>query len=91
MKHKVKVISIEPTNSEGKTVALATIEIPNVAKIFGIKVIKGDVSLYCSPPTFPYFQDGIRKWTMAVVFERKLWKDLEERILKLYKEKYQGE
>jgi len=86
MRYKVKVINVEPTNSDNKVKALATIEINNILKIFGIKIIQGDNSLYCSPPTSPYYQDGIKKWVTSVIFEKKLWREIERDILRKYKD-----
>jgi len=84
--YKVKVLDVQPTDGAGKVKALATVEIPKIAKVYGVKVMQGEESLYCSPPTFPFYEDGMKKWTNAVIFERELWKGLESEILKKYEE-----
>lgn len=81
----VKLISLEPTNSDGKVKAVATIEIPNIAKIFGIKVMQGGQSFYCVPPTTLYHERGAKKWSNVVIFEKPLWIEIQDMILTEYR------
>ena len=88
---QVKVINVEPTTNSGKTKALATIQIPNLCKIYGIKVLQGDRALYCTTPTQTIYEDGIKKWTPLIVFDRPIWDKIQEEILKIYKEGERGD
>jgi len=80
---EIKVLSIEPTK-DNKIKAIASIEIPHVAKIFGIKILQGDNSLYCHAPTQSYYQNGIKRWSNVILFEKKLWERIEEKVIQEY-------
>jgi len=66
--------------------AIATIELVGIAKIYGIKVVEGDRGPYCVPPNQSYLENGLRKWTNILTFERELWKEIQNNILKRYEE-----
>lgn len=83
---KFKITNLELTNSGGKIKAIATIEIPNIARVFGIKIMEGEYSLYCAAPTQAYYIDGIKKWSSVIVFEKSIWDKMEEEILEKYEE-----
>ena len=66
--------------------AIATIQLVGIAKIYGIKVVEGDRGPYCVPPNQSYLENGLRKWTNVLTFERELWKQIQKKILKRYEE-----
>ena len=66
--------------------ATATIELVGVVRVCGIKVTQGDRALYCVPPNLSYLENGLRKWTNVLTFERKLWKEIQDKVLKRYEE-----
>jgi len=82
---KVEVIDIKPCDHP-RIKAIATIELVGIAKICGIKIVEGDRSLYCVPPNQSYLENGLRKWTNILTFERELWKEIQKKILKRYEE-----
>jgi len=82
---KVEVIDVKPCDHP-RIKAIATIELVGIAKIYGIKLVEGDRSLYCVPPNQSYLENGLRKWTNILTFERELWKEIQKKILKRYEE-----
>jgi len=66
--------------------ASAQIELKDILTIDGIKVIAGDKGTYCVPPNQSYMDGGIRKWMNILFFERNLWREVQEKILKKYEE-----
>ena len=82
---KVEVIDIKPCDHP-RIKAIATIELVGIAKIYGIKIVEGDRSLYCVPPNQSYLENGLRKWTNILTFERELWNEIQKKILKRYEE-----
>lgn len=82
---KVEVIDIKPCDHP-RIKAIATIELVGIAKIYGIKIVEGDRSLYCVPPNQSYLENGLRKWTNVLTFERELWKQIQNSILRRYEE-----
>jgi len=81
---QVKVINIEPTK-DNKIKAIATIQIPHIVTIHGIKVMQGDRTLYCHAPTQSYWQNGVKKWSHVVVFEQEIWNVIQRKIIEEYK------
>lgn len=82
---QVKVVDIKPCNHP-RIKAVATIELVGAAKICGIKLVQGDHGVYCVPPNQSYMENGLRKWTNVLTFERELWKQIQNSILKRYEE-----
>jgi|GEM_PF-2089470 len=82
---EVEVIDVRPC-PHARIKAIATIELLGVAKISGIKITQGDHGLYCVPPNQSYLENGLRKWTNVLTFERKLWKEIQDKVLKRYEE-----
>lgn len=66
--------------------AIATINIEELGKISGIKVILGNKNLYCVPPNFSYKENGLRKWMNVITFDQNLWSMIQKMILKRYEE-----
>ena len=82
---RVEVIDIKPCDHP-RIKAIATIELVGIAKIYGIKILEGDRSSYCVPPNQSYLENGLRKWTSILTFEREIWKEIQDKILKRYEE-----
>jgi len=82
---KVEVIDLKGCDHP-RIKAIATIELVGIAKIYGIKVVEGDRGPYCVPPNQSYLENGLRKWTNVLTFERELWKQIQDSILKRYEE-----
>jgi len=82
---QVEVIDINPCNHP-RIKAIATIELVGMVKVYGIKIVKGEHGPYCAPPNQSYIENGLRKWTNILTFERKLWKKIQNEILKRYEE-----
>lgn len=82
---EVEVIDVTSC-SHPRIKAIATIELVGVAKISGIKITQGDHGLYCVPPNQSYLENGLRKWTNILTFERELWKRIQGSVLKRYEE-----
>lgn len=66
--------------------AVATINIEELGKISGIKVILGNKNFYCVPPNFSYKENGLRKWMNVITFDQNLWSTIQKRILKRYED-----
>ena len=82
---EVEVIDIRPCDHP-RIRAIATIQLVGVAKISGMKIVQGGHGLYCVPPNQSYLENGLRKWTSILTFERDLWKEIQHKILKGYEE-----
>ena len=82
---QVEVIDIKPCDHP-RIKAIATIQLVGIAKIYGIKILEGDRSSYCVPPNQSYLENGLRKWTSILTFEREIWKEIQDKILKRYEE-----
>lgn len=81
----VRVVSVKKVEHI-KIKAHATIEIEDVGKIAGIKIIQGSKNIYCCPPNQSYVENGLRKWENIITFERSLWKEIQNKILRRYEE-----
>ena len=81
----IEVLGLEHINY-GRTKALATIQIEGFGKIAGLKVIDGEHSLYVRPPNQSYTENGMRRWSNIISFERELWNEIQDKILKVYRE-----
>ena len=82
----IEVLDIETVLDNEKLKGIATIEIKNVVKVSGIKILSGNFGLYCCCPNQSHTQNGMRKWSNILTFERNLWKEIQEKILKEYDE-----
>jgi DNA-binding cell septation regulator SpoVG len=82
---QIEVIKLDKVDHQ-RIKGLATIKVENFGKIAGIKVIQGDNNLYCVPPNQSYKEDGLRRWMNIITFEQSLWRKIQEKILKRYKE-----
>ena len=81
----IEVLGLEYINY-GRTKALATIQIKGFGKVAGLKVIDGEHSLYVRPPNQSYTENGMRRWSNIISFERELWNKIQDKILKVYRE-----
>jgi len=81
----IEVLGLEHINY-GRIKALATIQIKGFGKVAGLKVIDGEHSLYVRPPNQSYTENGMRRWSNIISFERELWNEIQNKILKAYKE-----
>ena len=81
----IEVLSLEHINY-GRIKAVATIQIKGFGKITGLKVIDGKHSFYVCPPNQSYTENGIRRWSNIISFERELWNEIQDKVLKVYKE-----
>jgi len=82
----VKILEIEKILDNEKLKGIATIEVKDVVKVSGIKILQGIHGLYCCCPNQSHTKDGLRKWSNILTFERDLWKEIQEKILKKYEE-----
>lgn len=82
----IEVIKLDKVDHQRIKKGLATIKVDNFGKIAGIRVIQGDNNLYCVPPNQSYKEDGLRRWMNIITFEQSLWRKIQEKILKRYKE-----
>jgi len=82
---QVEVIDIKPCDHP-RIKAIATIQLVGIAKIYGIKILEGDRSSYCVPPNQSYLENGLRKWTSILTFERNIWSQIQEKVLTRYQE-----
>ncbi|GAG58324.1 unnamed protein product [marine sediment metagenome] len=82
---QIEVIKLNKVDHQ-RIKGLATIKVENFGKIAGIRVIQGDNNLYCVPPNQSYKEDGLRRWMNIITFEQSLWRKIQEKILKRYKE-----
>ena len=82
---QIEVIKLDKVDHQ-RIKGLATIKVENFGKIAGIRVIQGDNNLYCVPPNQSYKEDGLRRWMNIITFEQSLWRKIQEKILKRYKE-----
>lgn len=82
----VKVLEIEIISDNEKLKGIATIEIRDIVKVSGIKILQGSHGLYCCCPNQSHTQNGLRKWSNILTFERDLWNEIQEKILKKYEE-----
>jgi len=48
------------------------------------------IPLYCCPANQSYVENGLRKWENIITFERSLWKEIQNKILKKYEELKNG-
>lgn len=81
----VSVVSVKKVEHV-RIKALATVELEDVAKIAGIKIIQGNKNIYCCPANQSYTENGLRKWENIITFERSLWKEIQNKILRRYEE-----
>ena len=86
---KVRVVSVKKVEHI-RIKALATIELEDVGKIAGIKVIQGNKNIYCCPANQSYVENGLRRWENIITFEQNLWKEIQSKILKRYEELKNG-
>ena len=77
----VRVISVKKVDHM-RIKALATIELEDVGKIAGIKIIQGSKNIHCCPANQSYVENGLRKWENIITFEQNLWKEIQSKILK---------
>ncbi|MBA7500118.1 putative septation protein SpoVG [subsurface metagenome] len=84
---EIKILEIEKVPDNEKLKGIATIEIKDIVKISGIKILQGSHDLYCCCPNQSHTQNGLRKWSNILTFERDLWKEIQEKIIKEYEEK----
>jgi len=82
----IKILNIETILDNEKLKGIATIEIKDIVKISGIKILQGAHNLYCCCPNQSHTQNGLRKWSNILTFERDLWNEIQEKILKKYEE-----
>ena len=82
---KIKVIDIKAC-SHSRIRAIAIIELEGLVTIYGIKIVEGARGPYCVPPNQSYLEDGLRKWTNVLTFEREIWKEIQNKVLKRYEE-----
>ena len=82
---QIEVIKLDKVDHQ-RIKGLAIIKVENFWKIAGIRVIQGDNNLYCVPPNQSYKEDGLRRWMNIITFEQSLWRKIQEKILKRYKE-----
>ena len=82
---QIKVIDVRLCNHP-RIKAIATIEILELVKVCGIKIVEGDRGVYCVPPNQSYLEDGMRKWANILTFERNIWSQIQERVLARYQE-----
>jgi len=87
LKVEIKVLEIEVVLDNEKLKGIATIELKNLIKISGIKILQGSHSLYCCCPNQSHTQNGLRKWSNILTFEQDLWKEIQEKILRKYEKK----
>ena len=83
----IKVLDIEMVLDNEKLKGIATIELVDTVKISGIKILQGSHDLYCCCPNQSHTQNGLRKWSNILTFERELWNEIQEKILKEYEER----
>lgn len=83
----IKVLDIEMVLDNEKLKGIATIELKDIVKISGIKILQGSHDLYCCCPNQSHTQNGLRKWSNILTFERDLWNEIQEKILKEYEER----
>ena len=81
----IEVLGLEHINY-GRIKALATIQIKGFGKVAGLKVIDGEHSLYVRPPNQSYTENGMRRWSNIISFERELWNEIQDKVLKVYRE-----
>jgi len=86
----VEVVGINPCDHP-RIKAIATIQLVGVVKVYGIKIVEGEHGPYCVPPNQSYIEDGLRKWTNILTFERELWKEIQGKILKRYQEEFESD
>lgn len=82
---QIKVIDVRLCN-HSRIKAIATIELVGLVKICGIKIVEGDRGVYCVPPNQSYLEDGMRKWTNILTFERNIWNEIQQKTLMRYDE-----
>lgn len=83
----ISVLDIEMVLDNEKLKGIATIELKDTVKISGIKILQGNHGLYCCCPNQSHTQNGLRKWSNILTFERDLWNEIQEKILKEYEER----
>jgi len=83
----LKILGIERILDDEKLKGIATIELKGIVKVSGIKILQGTHGLYCCCPNQSHTQDGLRKWSNILTFERDLWNEIQEKILREYEEK----
>ena len=88
---EIKVLEIEMVLGNEKLKGIATIEIKDIVKISGIKILQGSHDLYCCCPNQSHTKDGLRRWSNILTFERDLWNEIQEKILREYEEKERGD
>lgn len=81
----IELLSLERIDC-GRIKAVVTIQIKGFAKIAGLKVIDGKHSLYVCPPNQSYTENGMKRWSNIISFERELWNEIQNEILKAYEE-----
>ena len=82
---EIEVIDVRLCN-HSRIKAIATIELVGVVKVCGIKIVEGDRGVYCVPPNQSYLEDGMRKWTNILTFERNIWNEIQQKTLMRYDE-----
>jgi len=83
---EIKVLEVEMVDDQ-KIKGIATIDIKGFVKVSGIKILQGNHGLYCCCPNQSHSKNGLRKWSNILTFERALWGEIQEKIIKEYEEK----
>ena len=78
----LEILNIERILDDEKLKGIAIIELKGIVKVSGIKILQGTHGLYCCCPNQSHTKDGLRKWSNILTFERDLWKEIQEKIIK---------
>ena len=67
--------------------AVVTVQIENIGKFFGFRVIKGKREDYLCPPNFSYSKDGLKHWSNVCNFDAEVWREIQSIVMKAYRDK----